>query len=102
MRSFTYVKDLVNVNLCAAMNPNAIGKVYNAASSIQVSINSLAEFIVKTIKTKSCIEHNDPLIGDIKYFNVSNDKVCNDLGIEFNTNFWGTLEATLNEFIKFI
>ena len=102
MRSFTYVKDLVEVNLNAGINPIAIGKVYNAASGIKVSINELAAFILKCIKTNSKIVHNDPLIGDIKYFDLSNEAVKKDLGVDFNTDFWGTLENTLEEFISSI
>ena len=46
IRSFTWVKDLVNANIQAATNDISAGKVYNAASGISVSINELAERLV--------------------------------------------------------
>lgn len=96
MRSFTYVKDLVEANLRAAVSDKSIGEVYNIASSIQVSINELAKNISALMNSKSQIIHNEPLIGDIKYFDVSNKKVCEDLNIEFTKDFWGTLESSLD------
>lgn len=99
MRSFTYVKDLVSANLLAATSPVASGKVYNVASSIQISINDLAGFIVKEMKSHSKIEHNDPLIGDIKYFDVSSELIKEDLGMEFEKDFWGNMRRVLNEIV---
>lgn len=102
MRSFTYVKDLVRANLLAGVKPTAVGNVYNAASGIKVTINELADFIIKNMDTKSIIEHNEPLLGDIKFFDVSNDKIKRELNIEFNKDFWGTLGSTLDEFVDSI
>ena len=42
VRSFTWVKDLVNANLFSAMSETSKGEAYNAASGIRVSINELA------------------------------------------------------------
>ena len=100
LRSFTWVKDLVFANLRAGLEPIASGKVYNAASGIKVTINELAEGILRLMKVKtgSRIIYGPPLVGDIMYFNVANDSIRGDLGLEFNVDFWGTLERTLDEF----
>jgi nucleoside-diphosphate-sugar epimerase len=104
VRSFTWVKDLVNVNLCAAMNPRANGQVYNAASAIRVSINELAERMLVLLGADKSLKvvHGDPLIGDIMKFDISNEKVVKDLGVTFNTDFWGTLEIALSDTSAFL
>jgi len=102
MRTFTWVKDLVDANISAASSEKSIGEVYNVASSIQVTINSLAENIREMMGAKVEIIHNEPLLGDIKFFNVSNDKIVEDLGVSFTKDLWGTLNSTLDEVIESI
>ena len=103
LRSFTWVKDLVQANLSAAQNPKAKGKVYNVASGIQVSITDLAKNMIEVMGTKeSKIVHSDPLVGDIMYFDVSNRAIGDDLGISFEKDFWGTLKSALDEYVSSI
>lgn len=102
VRSFTWVKDIVNANLMAVLNANANGQVYNVASGIKVSILELAKGIKKITGSNSEIIFSDPLIGDIYNFDVSNEKITKELGIVFERNFWGTLEKSLDEFINYI
>jgi nucleoside-diphosphate-sugar epimerase len=99
VRSFTYVKDLINANLAAGLENKAIGQVYNVASGIQVTINELAENIRRMMRSNVPILHNDPLIGDIRYFDVSNRKVVEELGVVFAADFWATLESSLNDLV---
>lgn len=103
VRSFTYVKDLVNVNLQAAINPITKGQVYNAASGIQISINELAEFILSRMNhhKQSKIVHGEPLLGDIMNFDVSNDKVKKDLSVSFEQDFFGTLDDTIQQYLDY-
>ncbi len=100
IRSFTWVKDLVSINLKAAVADEAVGQVYNAVSGIQISVLDLAKKIVEITGSKSEIVHGERLLGDIDYFDVSNQKVSNELGIEFEKDFWGTLECALSEYKK--
>jgi nucleoside-diphosphate-sugar epimerase len=103
VRSFTWVGDLVRVNLLAAQEPQARGQVYNAASAIRVSINDLADNMLRILDAKHLgVEHGPPLIGDIMNFDISNEKVVKDLGVEFNTDFWGTLETALRDRAAFL
>ncbi|MNK22780.1 UDP-glucose 4-epimerase [compost metagenome] len=102
MRSFTWVKDLVRANLAAATSPNSSGKAYNAASGIKVTINELAQKMTEMMRSNSKVVHGPPLVGDIMYFDVSNELIKKDLNINFETDFWGTLQATLEEFLEFI
>lgn len=101
LRSFTYVKDLVRANLAAAVNPKASGQVYNAASGIKVTINDLAKGMVDLVGKNVPVVHGEPLVGDIMYFDVSNKRVVEDLGIAFEQDFWGTMKRTLAEFMEY-
>ena len=43
IRSFTYVRDIVNINKVVAMDKSTRGEAYNCASGIQVTIQELAK-----------------------------------------------------------
>ena len=99
VRSFTYVKDLVAANIAAATDSAATGQAYNLASGIRVTINELAHGMLRILdpQGKLEVEHGDPLIGDIMEFDVANAKIKAELGIQFEQDFWGTLESALND-----
>ncbi len=102
MRSFTWVKDLVNANLRAAVIPAASGQAYNAASGIKITINDLASGLLRLAGSSNKVRHGDPLIGDIMYFDVSNKKIRDELSAVFETDFWGTMQKTLDEFVSYL
>lgn len=104
VRSFTWIKDLVEVNLRAATYPVAKGQVYNAASGIRVSINELAKNMIEILDAKADVKviHGDRLIGDIMEFDISNEKIKADLKISFNTDFWGTLKLAISDHKAFL
>lgn len=99
VRSFTWVGDLVKANLRAATEPKATGQAYNAASGIRVTINELAEGMLELLDPhgRLTVEHGEPLIGDIMEFDVANAKIQTDLGLRFETDFWGTLQTALSD-----
>ena len=86
VRSFTWVKDLVNANLFSAMSETSKGEAYNAASGIRVSINELAHKMLDLLdKSKKLqVDYDAPLIGDIINFDINNQKVQDQLGLTFN------------------
>ncbi len=103
VRSFTYVKDLVNVNLRAATMPVATGQVYNAASGIRVTINDLASNMLEFSRRNDLsVEHGQELVGDIMNFDIDNTKVRKDLEVSFQRDFWGTLQKSLQEVHSFL
>jgi UDP-glucose 4-epimerase len=98
LRSFTYVKDIVNVNFLCVINRETDKQIYNACSGIQISINYLSNLIKKLMdKNNLNIIYHDWKKGDIKYFNVSNEKI-KKLGIEFKTNFDELILDLINEY----
>jgi len=95
MRSFTYVKDVVNINKLVALKPESKGQAYNCASGTKVTIQQLAEAILEILDRKDVgIEYRDWKLGDIKVFNVANEKL-KKLGMEWNTPFETGLCETL-------
>lgn len=98
VRSFTYVKDIVNANFLCVINRHTDNEIYNACSGIQISINNLAN-IIKTKMNKTTLNtiYHDWKKGDIKYFEVSNEKLKN-LGITFKINFDEIINELINEY----
>lgn len=95
-RSFTYVKDLVSINKLVASRNDTKGEVYNCASGINITIQELAEKVIDHFGNKELgIDYGDWTIGDIKKFDVSNDKV-RLLGFEFSKDFDSGLNETLH------
>jgi len=104
VRSFTWVGDLVDANLQAAMNPRATGEAYNAASGIRITINELARRMLEILDPEGhlTVEYGEPLIGDIMEFDVSNAKIQDHLGIGFRSDFWETLKLALEDRDSFL
>ena len=104
VRSFTYVRDLVEANLRAATDPVASGQAYNAASGIRVTINELARGMLDILDPAGRleVEHGEPLVGDIMEFDVANAKIREELGIAFEQDFWGTLRSALSDVDAFL
>ena len=104
VRSFTWVRDLVEANLRVATDPVATGQAYNAASGIRVTINELAQGMLNILDPtkRLTVEHGEPLVGDIMEFDVSNAKIRADLGLSFEADFWGTLRTALSDVDAFL
>lgn len=104
VRTFTWVKDLVQANLLAAMNPVSSGKAYNVASEIRVSIKELAEGMLEILDTKRTLEvsYGEPLLGDIMNFDVASQAIQDDLGLTFNQEFWKTLRVAIGDSKTFL
>lgn len=95
-RSFTYVKDVVKVNIFAAITPGTKGEVYNCASGIKVTIKQLAGMIAEILEVKNQkINYKDWMPGDIKIFDIDNSRIKEELGIEFLVDFKKGLEFTI-------
>ncbi len=104
VRSFTWVKDLAEANLVAAMSPRSRGEAYNAASGIKVSIEDLATKMLEILdkERRLKVAFGEPLVGDIMNFEVDNRKICEHLGVKFNQDFWGTLKIALKDTNAFL
>ena len=66
-RDFTYVKDVVQANLKAAVDTESNGEVFNIARQERISLNDLAEMIFHKVGKKGQIEYQPVRAGDIKH-----------------------------------
>lgn len=99
IRSFTHVYDVVNINKLVAKS-GLPGEAYNCASGLKVSINDIAAKIVKLSESKSSVNYYDWKVGDVKDFDVSNEKL-KSLGFEFQyMDFDKGLEETFNWYAR--
>tara|TARA_B100000902_G_scaffold260264_1_gene246488 strand:+ start:4858 stop:5757 length:900 start_codon:yes stop_codon:yes gene_type:complete len=78
-RDFTHVSDVVNANIMAAISnsePESFGQVYNVGTSVNYSVNEIAEMISdNTINIP-------PRIGETKISLANNDKIRDTFGWE--------------------
>lgn len=95
-RSFTYVKDVVGINMLVADTDGTKGEVYNCASGISVTIEELANKIKQLLGAEHLENiYDNWTVGDIKHFDISNEKIRR-LGYEFKTPFEDGLLNTLD------
>lgn len=101
-RSFTHVDDVVLANLVVAVSPQSNGQIYNCASGVSITINELARAVLKNFGREDLKPiHKDWLVGDIKKFQIDNTKL-KKLGVNFQTDFPGTLRQTIRELKTYI
>lgn len=95
-RSFTFVDDIVKSNIMATIIPEANGEVYNCASGIKVTISELANMVAEIIGVHNpTIIYQDWMPGDIKVFDINNEKIKSTFNIDFLTDFKTGLEKTV-------
>lgn len=101
-RSFTYVGDVVNANIQSVFYPKATGQVYNCASGIKITIYDLAQLICEVMGVVPVgIEYEDWTPGDIKVFNIDNQKIINDLEMDFVRDFKKGLRLTVEWAVEY-
>jgi UDP-glucose 4-epimerase len=102
IRSFTHVSDVVRINLLAAVTDEMVGKPFNCASGIKITIQELAERVLAHYnKPELTIEYRDWKPGDIKNFDVSNAALKAN-GFKFEKDFDVGLSETLTWTSDFI
>ena len=73
-RDFTYVKDIVNANIMAAISnadKEAYGQVYNVGSGVNYSVNQVAAMICDDVK------YIPPRLGEARISLANVDKIYN-------------------------
>ena len=80
-RDFTYVANVVDVNLKAAEAKSGFGEVYNAANGQRITLNELLE-VLRGITGKHDIdaEYREPRLGDVLHSQADNRKACESIG----------------------
>lgn len=99
IRCFTDVKDVAIANLASATSPRATGETYNVVSDTRITIGELAQGMLEMLNPHgaSRIEWQGPQTGGVARFDASNAKICEQLGMKFDPDFWGTLKGKLQD-----
>jgi len=97
-RDFTFVRDVVNANILA-MKSNVSG-VFNIAGGKRISINELAQLVMRIIGKDLDVVYNDPQPGDIMHSLADISKAKEQLGYEPRFDLTKGLEETLKWFQK--
>jgi len=82
-RYFTHVSDIVEANILSATIPASEGKTYNVACDNPIDLFAATEILADELGVVPDINFEDWVIGDIKYFNTSNKKIKEELGMRF-------------------
>lgn len=83
MRYFTHVSDVVEANIQSMLNPASSGETYNVASNEPITLIEATNKLKAKFNSESEILYKDWTVGDIKYFNVCNNKIKDSLNIDF-------------------
>ncbi|MAH43280.1 NAD-dependent dehydratase [archaeon] len=96
-RDFTYVDDMIRAFLTMGAHPDAVGKAINFGTGVDVSVNDIAEKLVKITGSDSKITHIDKRLAEVNRLccNASKakelfgwePKISIDEGLEKNINF---------------
>lgn len=79
-RDFVFVEDVVQANILAATQPQAIGGIFNIATEKQTSVNELANLVMQVTGKEVRIIHDKPRAGEIKDSLANIEKAKKTLG----------------------
>ena len=95
VRSFTYVGDVVRINLLAAVEPTLVGQFVNCASGDSITVRELADRVNAIYGNRVGIRYANWRPGDIRRFEVDNSLLLGK-GFEFEMQFDQGLRETLS------
>jgi len=101
-RDYTFVSDAVEATVQAAINPRAIGQVYNIGTGVETSVKHLAETIIELSGGKSVIEYVDKRdIDNIRKRYLNIDKIRHELKFSPFTRIENGLKDTIDWYKKY-
>jgi nucleoside-diphosphate-sugar epimerase len=95
-RDFTYVSNVVEANLRAALSTQAVGEVINVAAGQRVTLNELLA-VLKTITNETGVEaeYREPRVGDVRHSLADLTRARELLGYEPRVGLEEGLGATV-------
>lgn len=94
-RDFTYVEDVVTLNLKAARAPNVSGNVYNGGNGGRITLNQAWSLLQKFEGVTIPALYGPPREGDVRDSQADTDKAIAELGHEPRFTFEEGLRLTL-------
>lgn len=99
-RDFIHVSNVVRANLLAAAAENFRGEVFNIGSSERVTVNELAELIIKKLNPGLTPVYQAPRPGDIRESYADTTRAKEILGFVPQVDFLKGLELTIEWYRK--
>lgn len=97
-RDFTFVEDVVHLNLKAARAPGVSGKVYNAGNGGRITLNQAWALLQRIEGIELPARHGPPRAGDVRDSQADTTLAVRDLGHEPRYSFEEGLRLTLDWF----
>jgi len=94
-RDFTYVSNVVEANILASKTEGASGEVFNIACGERTTVNSLASYLNKILKTEISPSYDEPRPGDVRHSFADISKARKMLKYEPLVPFGKGLEETI-------
>lgn len=95
-RDFTYVEDVVALNLKAAQAPASVsGRVYNGGNGWRITLNQAWELLQKIEGVKIAANYGPPRAGDVRDSQADTAMAIRDLGHAPKFSFEDGMRATL-------
>jgi nucleoside-diphosphate-sugar epimerase len=95
-RDFTFVEDVVNLNLKAARAPNVSGKVFNAGNGGRVTLNEAWALVQKLENKKLVASYGPPRAGDVRDSQADTTAAVAELGHQPEYTFEAGMRLTLD------
>lgn len=100
-RDFTFVDDVVSANICCCTAPvTAAGGVYNVACGRRITVNALANGLIKIIGSKVKSVHVPARAGDVRDSQADSSRAMKILGWKPAVKFEDGLKTTVEWFMR--
>jgi UDP-glucose 4-epimerase len=100
-RDFTYVSNVVEANIAAAIAPDVAGEVINIGCGEQRSITDVADTIAQILGRKLEHYNTKPRLGDVRHTRADISKAKNLLGYTNRVTFVEGIRRTIEHFGEF-
>jgi UDP-glucose 4-epimerase len=97
-RDFTYVDDVVKLNLLAARAGGVSGKVYNGGNGGRITLNQAWDLLQKLEGVQLAAHYGPPRPGDVRHSQADTTAARSDLGYAPGYSFEQGLRLTLEWF----
>jgi nucleoside-diphosphate-sugar epimerase/soluble P-type ATPase len=101
-RDFTYVSNVVSVNLLACHSPKASGRVYNVACGAQVSLNQVVDILNRILGSKLSAAYEPSRAGDIRHSLADIGRAKADLAYVPSVGFEEGLKKTVEWYREYL
>lgn len=99
-RDFTYVANVVQANIRAALAEDGAGEAFNIACGERISLNELLDLLREAIGTDIEAIYDDPRVGDVKHSLADISAAQEAFGYEAEVSFEEGLQRTVDFFVQ--